>query len=71
MIDKNTRLWEFVSDMNFDGAVTISDVGLWMQWLIYYPGDWFIQYFMNTDVGRFLEISEANYGELLSLVIST
>jgi len=34
-----TRQWAFILDMNRDGAVTISDVGLWMKWLFFYPGD--------------------------------
>ena len=34
------RWYERAEDMNHDGAVTISDVGLWAQWLWSLPGDY-------------------------------
>jgi hypothetical protein len=31
--------WVFNSDMNHDGQITISDVGLWASWAFFAPGD--------------------------------
>lgn len=51
-----------VADMNADGVVTISDVGLWMKWVFFWPGDTAVQLIGPTAVGRFLEITEASLG---------
>lgn len=56
--------------MNADGAVTISDVGLWLKWLYFWPGDTTVQLVGPTAIGRFLEISEASYGGLGSGIVS-
>jgi len=60
------RMWSFVSDMNFDGLITISDVFLWIQWLVFYPGDWLISKMIGTEFGVFLEVSSSNYGGVFS-----
>jgi hypothetical protein len=67
---KDTRQWEFVADMSFDGFVTISDIGLWVKWLFYYPGDWVILKLSHNPFGRFFEFSAADYGGVFSLLIS-
>jgi hypothetical protein len=45
------------SDMNLDGIVTISDVGLWAKWLYFLPGDMAALVLLDTPVGDFFEIS--------------
>lgn len=66
------RSWEFFADMNFDGVTTISDVGLWIQWLYFYPGDWLLRASMKAvpTLTRFLEISQESYGGAYSGLIS-
>lgn len=66
------RQWEFVSDMNGDGFVTISDVWAWVGWLFFYPGDYIIYRILrdSPELARFLEITPANYGGVLSLFLS-
>jgi hypothetical protein len=67
---KDTRQWEFVADMNFDGFVTISDIGLWVNWIFTYPGDWVVLKLTHNSIGRFLEFSAADYGGVFSFLIS-
>ncbi len=63
--------WSFVADMNYDGAVTISDVWLWFNWLYFYPGDWLIsKWFLGNPVGQFLEFTINDLGGFFSGVIS-
>jgi len=66
------RQWAFVADMNYNGAITISDVWLWVKWLYFYPGDGFIYILVNkiSGMASFLEITYSNYGGILSGVIS-
>ena len=66
------RIWAFVTDMNFDGAVTISDISLWFKWLFFLPGDGLIYFIMNSapDLARFFELSNSNYGGIFSGVFS-
>jgi len=64
------RMWSFASDMNFDGSVTISDIGLWVNWLFTYPGDWVILKLTHNGIGRFFEFSAADYGGVFSALIS-
>ena len=68
----DTRLWNFVEDMNYDGSITISDVWLWFKWLYFYPGDYLIRLVINKtpELAHFLEISHESYGETLSGIIS-
>jgi|APSaa5957512535_1039671.scaffolds.fasta_scaffold43204_2 hypothetical protein len=66
----NVRHWIFTPDMNLDGSVTISDIGLWVNWLFTYPGDWVILKLTHSDIGRFFEFSTADYGGFLSFWIS-
>ena len=62
------RQWSFVADMNYSGAVTISDVWLWVKWLFFYPGDMSIYYLVNgaRRIGQFLEVTYDDYGGFLS-----
>ena len=66
------RQWAFVTDMNYSGSVTISDIWLWFKWLYFYPGDGFIYFLVNKfpALGRFLEITYSNYGGVLSGITS-
>jgi len=64
------RQWQFVADMNGDGLITISDVGLWFKWLYFWPGDAVIYALMETPLGRFFEVSPASYSGAASGIIS-
>jgi hypothetical protein len=64
--------WQFVADMNGDGAVTISDVGLWLKWVFFAPGDALLLAFMQGLPGAalFLELNPRSVSGLLSGIIS-
>ena len=66
------RQWAFVTDMNYSGSVTISDIWLWFKWLYFYPGDGFIYFLVNKfpALGPFLVITYSNCGGVLSGITS-
>jgi len=66
------RDWAFVADMSRDGAITISDVWLWVKWVFFYPGDVLVYLFMSETprISQFLELSRFSYGSNGSGVIS-
>ncbi len=64
------RLWQFRSDMNADGATTISDVWEWFVWLYFYPGDLLIRWLVGSAAGRFFELTAKSYGGLFSGIVS-
>jgi len=66
------RNWRFVADMNGDGAVTISDVWLWVKWLYFYPGDGVLHLLATNlpSVAKFFEVSTDSYGGYISGFIS-
>ena len=68
----DTRLWQFVVDMNHSGSVTISDVWLWFEWLYFYPGDGFLYLIINKipSVAKFFEISFDSYAGFFSGFVS-
>ena len=66
----NPRQWNWVTDITGDGKVTISDVWGWMGWLYYWPGDFFIQYLIGTELGVFFEFTYSDYGGTFSFIIS-
>jgi len=53
-----------MKDMNYDGAVTISDIGPWLKslleqldkWLVQ-EGNWLLSKIIDTDIGVFFEVS--------------
>jgi hypothetical protein len=47
-------------DMNHDGIVSIADVGLWLQWLFFMPGDLATLVLLGTPIGDFLEITSGS-----------
>jgi hypothetical protein len=57
-------------DMNADGVVTISDVGLWLKWLYFWPGDTAVQVIGPTAVGKFLKFSDSSFGGRGSGILS-
>ena len=66
------KRWTFVADMNRDGVVTISDVGLWIKWMFFAPGDWCILMLMNyaPSVSMFFELSQSSIYGTASAIIS-
>lgn len=71
-MDYDLRLWSFFADMNGDGAITISDVWLWIKWLYFYPGDGLHYALMHglPKLAEFFEVSSASYGGGFSGVVS-
>lgn len=67
---EQARDWKIGMDMNGDGVFTISDVWELLYSLFYYPGDYVVQTLIGTELGKFLEISAASYGGIVSFVLS-
>lgn len=66
------RQWDFRTDMNGDGRLTIRDVTAITGWLFFYPGDFAI-YCLRTYLkgfSEFFEITPNWYGKLLSFLVS-
>lgn len=64
--------WAFQKDPNFDGLLTIADIGKWITQLFFLPGDSII-YFLIVEVpelARFLEINRLSFRGFISGVIS-
>lgn len=70
MDDPMAQRWIFYKDANFDGAITISDVWLWIKWLYFAPGDLII-YLVSQSSGlrAFFELSEESYGNWFSAMV--
>jgi hypothetical protein len=68
----SARQWKWKKDTNGDGKVTISDVPGWIEWAVYYPGDWAIYELLKKpgSAAEFLELTPASYGGNMSLIIS-
>jgi len=65
------RLWSFEADMDQNGAITISDIWLWVDWLFFYPGDFLILGIMKFgDIHTFFELSSNTFGNWFSGIIS-
>jgi len=66
------RNWSFVADMNYSGSVTVTDVGLWAQWLFFYPGDIVIYIMTNffPQSSDLLGVSLGSYGGVISFLLS-
>ena len=64
------RQWRFVADMDRDGVVTLSDAGLWVQWMFFMPGDALIAAIGPTALGRELELTQASFGGTAAAVLS-
>lgn len=63
--------WQFTRDMNCDGLFTISDVGLWIHWLFFLPGDAVFYGLLSIPkLAVFLEITPAWYGGWTSGILS-
>jgi hypothetical protein len=68
----NTPWGFFNGDMNGDGALTISDLLLWIKHAYFLPGDcllWFLDSYLRP-VARFLEVSTGDYGGFFSGFVS-
>ena len=57
LVELIDRRLQVAADMNHDGVVSMTDVGLWLQWLFFLPGDLATLVVLGTPVGDFLEIS--------------
>ncbi len=65
--------WEEIAvDMNGDGSATISDVGLWVVWAFFLPGDAILIGLMAwlPSVALFLEIGPSAVGSTFAAIIS-
>ena len=55
--------WPLMWDMNLDGVVSISDVWLWLGWLLHLPGDITVAMLATWPAAvTFLELSPDSYG---------
>jgi hypothetical protein len=66
----NAAFPKLAADMNWDGALTISDVWLWVKWFYFLPGDFLVQVIGPTPLGAFLEISVLSYHGVGSGIVS-
>jgi hypothetical protein len=57
-------------DMNLDGALTISDVLLWLRWLFWLPGDLAALALLGTPVGDFFEVAPSSMQGIGSALLS-
>jgi hypothetical protein len=64
--------FQVAADMNNDGRITISDVGLWVKWMLFLPGDGFLSIVIlgAPDMADFLEIDSSNLYGWVSLALS-
>jgi hypothetical protein len=53
--------WRIAEDMNGDGALTVSDVLAWCQWVFFAPGDYLLLVTMSnwTPVAAFFEMDHS------------
>ncbi len=58
------------ADANLDGVISISDLGEWLQWLYFLPGDLAVLALLYTPVGDFLEIAPGSMQGLGSGLLS-
>ncbi len=70
IIELLDRRLQVRSDMNLDGVVSVSDVGLWLEWLYFLPGDLAVLALLGTPVGDFLEITLGSMQGIGSGVLS-
>ena len=72
----DNRQWGFIADMNYSGAITISDIWLWFKWLYFWPGDHIVNMLVESThikpIISFFEITITydNYGGLFSGIVS-
>lgn len=64
--------WNFRTDANGDGAITISDAWLWVKWVFFAPGDLALLLLMKEvpSLGNFLELSVSSLGGVGSFILS-
>ena len=63
--------WFIARDMNCDGVFTISDVGLWLKWTFFLPGDGLLWAVMQlSEVAIFLELTPNAYSGWFPGVVS-
>lgn len=63
--------WFIAGDMNCDGLLTISDVGLWFKWAFFSPGDGLLWVVMQSpEVATFLELTPTVYSGWFSGIVS-
>ena len=64
--------WHFITDINHDGYITITDVFGWLSWLFFLPGDSIIYFLIikYPNITRFFEIGFDNYRGFLSAILS-
>jgi len=65
--------WQPVDwDVNSDGDLTITDIGLWLQHIFFLPGDWLIWACLRywPEMSRFLEVDARAYGTTISALVS-
>lgn len=71
-LDDRAEIWFIAYDMNCDGVFTISDVGLWLRWAFFLPGDGLLWLLFKIWPGlaTFLELTISDYGGVFSVAFS-
>ena len=64
--------WDWNNDVNGDGKVTISDVGGWLSWVFFWPGDWIIELVIEnaSSLADFFELTDDPFKGVLSGILS-
>ena len=63
--------WESVGlDANRDGSVTVSDIGIWLEFIARMPVKFLLRIFDGTKLEKFLEIDCATGNGTFALLIS-
>jgi len=73
MDEDNAGRWQFLTkDINADGQLTLSDVGLWCYHGFFAPGDYILSTLISgaPAVAKFLELSPVDYQGVLSGFLS-
>lgn len=66
-----TGRWFIARDANCDGAFTISDVWLWVDWLFNFPGDGLLWLLIQSPgLAAFFELTPEAYGNWFSTAVS-
>ncbi len=64
--------WDWKKDANGDGKITISDLGGWVTWVLFWPGDWIIDLVIENapQWAEFFELKDDPFEGVLSGILS-
>lgn len=63
--------WDASLDLNHDSHITVSDIWLWLIWIMTLPGDALLQCILaSKSLARFFELTERSFGGVASVTFS-